>query len=178
MMAGECVRIVPSRVNANDGVAELGAARIALEQTAGSSRVVITTQRPVNDPAMRITVQAGCELAIRREYVILFDPPVVEAPQSSVAVSTTPLAPATMEAPVATADAEAPITAAAVEAPIATRPTPDALPAMSGAETPATPPAHPVASTSEPERVAPAPARKYATANKSSRTPLSSGRRQ
>ena len=47
-MAGECVRIVPSRVRADDGVPELGDARIALEQTAGSRRLVITTQRTVN----------------------------------------------------------------------------------------------------------------------------------
>ena len=176
MMAGECVRIVPSRVNANDGVPELGAARIALEQIAGSSRVVITTQRPVNDPAMRITVQAGCQLAIRREYVILFDPPVVEAPQSSVAASTAPLATAEIEAPIGTAAVEAPVATAAIEAPVAAAS--DALPVVFEAATPATPPDHPVARTSEPERVAPAPVRKNATADKRSRTPSLSGRGQ
>ena len=32
---------------------------------------------------MRLTVRAGCERAIQREYVILFDPPLVEAPVSA-----------------------------------------------------------------------------------------------
>jgi pilus assembly protein FimV len=168
-MGGDCVNIVPSRVSGNGGVPELRAARIALEQTAGSRRLVITTQRPVNDPAMRVTVQAGCEIAIRREYVILFDPPVVETPKSSVAGNTTPLGTAAIEAPIATAS---------LGAPIETASTPDALPAISGAMPLSTPPADPVARPSEYERVAPAPARKNATANKSTRTPLSGGRRQ
>lgn len=73
-----CIRVVPSSVDTDNGMPNVTAARVALERTAGSTRLVVTTVAPVNDLAMRLTVRAGCERTIQREYVVLFDPPLVE----------------------------------------------------------------------------------------------------
>jgi hypothetical protein len=78
-----CPRIVPSSVDADNGLVSVGAARVALERTAESTRLVVTTSGPVNELAMRLTVRVGCERAVQREYVILFDLPPVEAAVSA-----------------------------------------------------------------------------------------------
>ncbi len=96
-LSGECFKVVPARVDTTDGVPEVTTARVALEQSAGASRLVVTTGRAVNEPVMRVTLQAGCDRAIRREYLLLFDPPLTEAPavdtrMPSVSASGTPAA--------------------------------------------------------------------------------------
>ena len=84
-LADMCIRIVPSRMDTTDGLPDVVSARVALEKTAGSNRLVVTTPGPVNDLAIRLTVHYGCEHAIRREYVILFDPPLAVARGSDAA---------------------------------------------------------------------------------------------
>jgi hypothetical protein len=63
-----------------DGVPQLAFGRMSLERTAEGARLVITNAAPVNDPVVRMTVQAGCDNAVRREYVLLMDPPPIETP--------------------------------------------------------------------------------------------------
>ncbi len=117
--ADMCVRIVPSRVDAADGMPAVVAARVALEKTTGSNRLVVTTPGPVNDLAIRLTVHYGCERSVQREYVILFDPPLVAARGSDAAASPSPAG-------------------AALEAPISGMPASQAAPASSGPSPPAT----------------------------------------
>jgi len=80
----ECVRIVPSQTRIDDALPQITVARVDLEQSAGKSRLVITSRRAIMDLAMRLTVQAQCETPVIREYVVLFDPPIVGA-QSDIA---------------------------------------------------------------------------------------------
>jgi hypothetical protein len=116
--ADMCVRIVPSRVDAADGMPAVVAARVTLEKAAGSNRLVVTTPGPVNDLAIRLTVHYGCERSVQREYVILFDPPLVAARGSDAAAAPSQAG-------------------AAIEAPISGMPASQAAPAASG---PAPPP--------------------------------------
>jgi pilus assembly protein FimV len=79
-LSGECIRVIPSSTDAREGIPEIRSARIALEQVAFSSSIVLTSGLAVNEPAMRITLEVGCQSPLRREYVMLFDPPVVSDP--------------------------------------------------------------------------------------------------
>jgi hypothetical protein len=53
---------------------------MSFERSSAGAQLVITNARAVNDPVLRVTVQAGCETAVRREYVLLMDPPPIETP--------------------------------------------------------------------------------------------------
>ncbi len=78
-IAAECFRLAASDREV-DGVPQLAFGRMSLERTAAGARLVITNARAVNDPVLRVTVQAGCETAVRREYVLLMDPVPIETP--------------------------------------------------------------------------------------------------
>jgi pilus assembly protein FimV len=95
-IAPECFKLVTAERDA-DGVPQLAFARVGLEQTAAGAMLVVTNTRPVNDPALRVTIQAGCDTAVRREYVLLLDPPPVETPL--VAADAAPAGDAVAEAP-------------------------------------------------------------------------------
>ncbi len=74
------VRAKRSRPNASglrrrnsdaDGIPQLLFGRINVERSPSGTALVITNARPVNDPIVRLTVQAGCEAAMRREYHVV-----------------------------------------------------------------------------------------------------------
>src|SRR6266550_83102 len=60
-LSGECIKVIPSRVEAGDSVPGIAWGRIAMERVAASTRLVITTGLAVNDPAMRMTLEVGCD---------------------------------------------------------------------------------------------------------------------
>ncbi len=101
-VAAECFRLAASDREV-DGVPQLAFGRLSVERSSAGAQLVITNARPVNDPVLRVTVQAGCETAVRREYVLLMDPPPIE----------TPLVAAETEPRVEVAQAPAPSPAAA-----------------------------------------------------------------
>jgi hypothetical protein len=78
-IGAECFRLGASEREV-DGVPQLAFGRMSLERTADGAHLVITNAAPVTDPVVRITVQAGCDRAVRREYVLLMDPPPIETP--------------------------------------------------------------------------------------------------
>ena len=78
-LAGECVRIVPAQ-RGGDGIPDVRDARIALERTAAGARIVVISSRPVGEPVLKLTLQAGCDSVVRREYVLLMDPVPIDAP--------------------------------------------------------------------------------------------------
>ena len=78
-LAGECVRIVPAQ-RGGDGIPDVRDARIALERTAAGARIVVISSRPVDEPVLKLTLQAGCDSVVRREYVLLMDPVPIDAP--------------------------------------------------------------------------------------------------
>jgi pilus assembly protein FimV len=76
-LTGECVKLSSSSETV-DSLPEIRAARIGLERIDATMRLVVTTGRAVNEPAMRMTLQVGCTGPIRREYTMLFDPPLAD----------------------------------------------------------------------------------------------------
>jgi hypothetical protein len=78
-ISGECFRLV-STPRPGDGIPEVLTGRVSVERTGATARLVITSQRAFDDPVVRLTVQAGCESPVRREYTLLLDPLPIEAP--------------------------------------------------------------------------------------------------
>jgi Tfp pilus assembly protein FimV len=61
-----------------DGGARLpsaGDARISLERKGGGTHLVITTSHAINDPVLQFAIAAECRGSLRRDYVVLLDPP-------------------------------------------------------------------------------------------------------
>src|SRR6188474_468452 len=56
----ECFRIASAQQDA-DGIPQLVFGRVNVERSAAGTNLVITNPRPVNDPVVRLTIQAGCE---------------------------------------------------------------------------------------------------------------------
>ena len=83
-ISGECFRLAPPQ-RSPDGIPEVLTARIALQRTGAGARLVVTTSRPVDDPVVKVTLQAGCDSVVRREYTLLLDPLPVEAPVAAEA---------------------------------------------------------------------------------------------
>ncbi len=83
-----CYRVVaPSRV---DGLTVVTQARIELQSNTNPPQLIVRSSRAIDDPIVRITIEAGCDAPIRREYTILLDPPPVQAPEPRVATSEPP----------------------------------------------------------------------------------------
>lgn len=65
----------------NDGAPgdtpQLVTGKVSFERGATTSRIVVTTSRPINEPALRVSLQSGCGNTTRRDYVLLFDPATV-----------------------------------------------------------------------------------------------------
>ena len=53
--------------------------RVSVERNAASTRLIVTTPRAMNEPALRLSVQAGCGDTMRRDYVLLLDPQGTES---------------------------------------------------------------------------------------------------
>jgi hypothetical protein len=148
-IAAECFRLVASERGV-DGVPQLAFGRLSVERSSAGAQLVITNARPVNDPIVRVTVQAGCETALRREYVLLMEPPVIETPlvaaeaEPRVEVAQAPAAPPAAAPPRRARGGERPATgatrAATDSAPVARKAPPPAkkrAPAKASAKPPA-----------------------------------------
>ena len=83
-----CYRVVtPSR---NDGLSVVTQARIELQTSTNPPQLIVRSSRSVDEPVVRITIEAGCDAPIRRDYTILLDPPSVQAPEPRVASAAPP----------------------------------------------------------------------------------------
>ncbi len=109
-LAADCFRLATTP-RETDGIPQIAFARVALERTPTGAQLVIASSRPVNDPVVRVSVQAGCDQVVRRDYTLLLDPPAIDPPQA-VAVAEA-VAPAAPSAPMAAEGATAPSAAAA-----------------------------------------------------------------
>ena len=85
-ISGECFRLAPTQRSA-DGIPEVLTARITLERTSAGARLVVTTLRPLAEPVVKVTLQAGCANAIRREYTLFLDPLPIETPVAAEAAA-------------------------------------------------------------------------------------------
>ena len=71
-----CFRVVtPSR---NDGLAVISQARIELQTSTNPPLLIVRSTRSVDDPVVRVSVEAGCDNPIRRDYTLLLDPPPLQ----------------------------------------------------------------------------------------------------
>jgi len=66
-----CLKLVR---DAEPGTPQLLTGRVSVERNAASTRLVVTTPRPMDEPALRLSVLAGCGNTVRRDYVLLLDP--------------------------------------------------------------------------------------------------------
>lgn len=85
-------------------------ATLSLERDGGAALLHIRTPQPVNDPITQFVLSSDCDTRLRREYVVLLDPPA----RSHAAV--------TAEGPAAAAPTAAPVAAPAPTPRIARRP--------------------------------------------------------
>jgi len=73
-----CLKLVAD--NSPGDAPQIVTARVSLEQEGSNARLVITSAKPMREPAGRLSVQAGCGSTMRRDYVVLFDPAALESP--------------------------------------------------------------------------------------------------
>jgi hypothetical protein len=66
-----CLKLVK---DPEPGAPQLVTGRVSVERTAAATRVVVTTPRAIDEPAMRLSLEAGCNGNVRRDYVLLLDP--------------------------------------------------------------------------------------------------------
>ena len=163
----ECIRLIPDSV-LQDAPA-LTNALVGIDRTSRPPAVVVTTPGTVGEPAVRFVLEMGCGNRLRREFVLLIDPPDLPAVQtagtagtlvppaarvvpgseprwgSGAAGSAAPAQSATSSASVPPA-AEAPVAAAAAPRKAAPkpRPKPAARPQVAGPAKPASAPPPPV----------------------------------
>ena len=80
-LEARCFRVVtPSR---NDGIAALSQARIELQTSSNPPLLIVRSTRSVDDPVVRVSVEAGCDNPIRRDYTVLLDPPPLQVAETA-----------------------------------------------------------------------------------------------
>jgi hypothetical protein len=86
VVTASCLRLLTDGIPGD--TPQLVTGRVSFERGATISRLVVTTAKPVNEPALRVSVQSGCGNTTRRDYVLLFDPPsIIDAPAIQVAAT-------------------------------------------------------------------------------------------
>ncbi|MDE2429774.1 MAG: hypothetical protein KGM99_13695, partial [Burkholderiales bacterium] len=63
-----------SRVESPDGNL-LAPGQVNLSYGAGQRVLIVTTNKNLQEPAVKIVVDVGCEIQLHREYLALLDPP-------------------------------------------------------------------------------------------------------
>lgn len=80
LLEARCFRVVtPSR---NDGLAVVSQARIELQTASNPPLLIVRSNRSVDDPVVRVSIEAGCDNPIRRDYTLLLDPPPLQAAET------------------------------------------------------------------------------------------------
>ena len=93
-LTAACVHVVADAAGGS-GPPRLLTGRVTIDRSTAGAELVVTTARPVNDPVVRLAVQASCDGTTRRDYVVLLDPPSASAPtwaRAPLATDTKPVA--------------------------------------------------------------------------------------
>lgn len=91
-----CVRVIADAARGS-GPPQLLTGRVTIDRGTAGSQLVVTTVSPINDPVVRLAVQAGCDGTTRRDYIVLLDPPSTGATawtHAPLAAAARPVAPA------------------------------------------------------------------------------------
>jgi hypothetical protein len=83
---GACLKLVAD--SSSTGTPQIVTAKVSLDQDGGTSRLLITTPTAVNEPALRLNLKAGCGSTVQRDYVLLLDPPGMDAPHQVASADT------------------------------------------------------------------------------------------
>ena len=86
-IAADCLGLAPPGDGPGVGVT----AKVSLERAAAGPRLAVTTSQAVAEPALRLSLRAGCEGQTRHDYVLLLDPPA--AGERSIAAAAEASAP-------------------------------------------------------------------------------------
>lgn len=78
-----CFRVIAP--NRTDGLPVITQARIELQTNVNPPQLVIRSVRSIDEPVLRISIEAGCDAQIRRDYTVLLDPPKASTAESSIA---------------------------------------------------------------------------------------------
>lgn len=86
-VAPECIRVIPQKTRAEDGIPSINSAHVAIRRSGNSAVAVITDPAPANHPILRLRLQEACNSNLKREYMLLLsDPPEItpaaRAPQA------------------------------------------------------------------------------------------------
>ncbi len=73
-LTAACVHVIADAAGGS-GPPQLLTGRVTIDRSTAGAQLVVTTARPVNDPVVRLAVQASCDGTTRRDYVVLLDPP-------------------------------------------------------------------------------------------------------
>ena len=76
-LAPECFRLIASESRRAGDVPEVAFGRVALMRSAQGMFVIVTGHGTTSDPALSLTVEAGCRSRIRRDYTVLLDLPSI-----------------------------------------------------------------------------------------------------
>jgi hypothetical protein len=112
-LSGECAKLIgPTGDGSEADIPHLASGRVSLQRNSSGFQLVVATTRPIYDPLLSVTVQIGCTDSIRRQYTLLFDPPVTYSSIAEAGNSTpeviagespfgeTPVAPQVVEPPI------------------------------------------------------------------------------
>lgn len=89
-LTAACVHVIADTAGGSRSP-QLLTGRVTIDRSTAGATLVVTTARPVNDPVVRLAVQASCDGTTRRDYVVLLDPPSAGAatwPQAAPAADT------------------------------------------------------------------------------------------
>lgn len=79
-LEARCFRLVIAA--RNDGLTVISQARIELQTSSNPPLLIVRGNRPVDDPVVRVSIEAGCDTPIRRDYTLLLDPPPLQATET------------------------------------------------------------------------------------------------
>jgi hypothetical protein len=77
-ITSECLRLIGA--TSADTLPTLSQARLTLEEHGAERSLRVDSLLPVNEPILRVTIEAGCMQRVRREFVLLLDPPESATP--------------------------------------------------------------------------------------------------
>jgi len=95
-VSSQCMRLIGAATG--DTLPTLSQARLTIEEHGAERSLRIDSLLPVSEPILRVTVEAGCLQRVRREFVILLDPPESATP-NIVAGPVVPILPPGAPAP-------------------------------------------------------------------------------
>lgn len=80
-----------ARPAVDDGLASVPGITISLQKRQDGARLLLNSRRPVNEPAVAVTVVMDCPQRLTRQYLVLLDPPAVaDVPVVQDSVSSMP----------------------------------------------------------------------------------------